>query len=52
MPSERCEKTVWKEFLSRNFRVDHVSVVPHEIFRWDKNGIYLDCFFPVFCHHL
>ena len=52
MSSEGWQKAAWEEFLSRMFRVDHVSFFPHKIFRWDKNGIYRDCYFPVSCHHI
>ncbi len=36
MSRERWQKAMWEEFLSRIFRVDHVSFFPHKIFRWDK----------------
>ncbi|HBP87334.1 MAG TPA: hypothetical protein PKK23_04580 [Nitrospirales bacterium] len=52
MSEERWSKAMWEEFLGIMFRVDHVSFVPHKIFRWDKNGIYRDCFFPLPCYHL
>lgn len=52
MSEERWSKATWEEFLSMMFRVDHVSFVPHKIFRWDKHEIYRDCYFPVSCHHL
>lgn len=52
MSRERWSKAMWEDFLSRIFSGDHVSFIPHKIFRWDKNGIYQDCFFPVPCQHL
>jgi hypothetical protein len=52
MSEERWSKAMWEEFLRRIFRVDHVSFVPHKIFRWDEHGIYRDCFFPVPCQHV
>jgi hypothetical protein len=51
MSEERWSKAMWENFLGRIFRVDHVSFVPHKIFRWDENGIYRDCYFPVSCRH-
>lgn len=51
MPMERWSKATWEEFLSRIFQKDHVSFIPHKIFRWDKNGIYRDCYFPVPSRH-
>ena len=52
MSRERWTKAMWEEFLSRIFSGDHVSFVPHKIFRWDEHGIYRDCFFPFPCQHL
>jgi len=51
MSQERWSKARWEELLSRVFRVDHASFVPHKIFRWDNSGIYRDCYCPVSCRH-
>lgn len=52
MSSERWTSARWEQLLSSIFRVDHVSFFPHKIFRWDRNGVYRDCYFPVSCEHL
>ncbi len=52
MSGARWSPATWETLLSSIFRLDHVSFLPHKIFRWDQHGIYRDCFFPVTCHHL
>jgi hypothetical protein len=47
----RRSQEEWRMLLARIFRMDHVSLLPHKIFRWDRDGIYRDCFFPVACPH-
>ena len=42
----------WQSLFRTLFRPEHVAFFPHKVFRWDAQGIYLDCFFPFPCEHL
>jgi hypothetical protein len=42
----------WHDLFQTLFRPEHVAFFPHKVFRWDAQGIYLDCFFPFPCEHL
>lgn len=48
----RWSKTTWEVFLSQIFRPDQAFFFPHKFFRWNANGVYEDCFFPVPCQHV
>ena len=52
MSRTRWSQSTWEVFLSQIFRLDHASFFPHKFFRWNANGVYEDCFFPLPCQHL
>ena len=52
MASARWSKVTWEVLLSQIFRPEQAFFFPHKVFRWNANGIYEDCFFPVPCRHM
>ena len=52
MSDERWSTERWQDLFRTLFRPEHVAFFPHKVFRWDAQGIYLDCFFPFPCEHL
>jgi len=52
MATARWSIDKWQDFFRTIFRPEHVAFFPHKVFRWDHQGIYLDCFYPFKCDHL
>ena len=52
MSTVRWSLDKWHDMFRALFRPEHVAFFPHKVFRWDAQGIYLDCFFPFPCEHL
>ena len=52
MKVSRWEVDVWHTVLGHIFRPDSFSFFPYKIFMIEKNGTYLDCFYPLPCHHI
>ena len=52
MKVSRWDVDVWHTVLGNIFRPDVLAFFPHKIFLIDKQGTYLDCFYPLPCHHL
>ena len=52
MSTARWSLDKWHDLFRTLFRPEHVAFFPHKVFRWDAQGIYLDCFFPFPCEHL
>jgi hypothetical protein len=47
-----CGVKNWHALLGQLFRPDAFHFLPHKIFLLEKNGIYLDSFYPIPCEHL
>jgi hypothetical protein len=52
MQKERWTISQWQDFLKLIFRPEHIAFLPHKIFRWNEQGVYQDCYFPIPCLHL
>lgn len=52
MSTARWSIDKWQDLLRTLFRPEHAAFFPHKAFRWNAQGIYLDCFFPFQCEHL
>ncbi len=52
MTTARWSVERWHDLFRTLFRPEHVAFFPHKVFRWNSEGIYLDCFYPFQCEHL
>ncbi len=52
LSKQSCSETQWYRLLGQLFRPEAFHFLPHKIFVLTKNGMYLDCFYPIPCEHL
>jgi len=52
LSEQSCDSVGWPSLLGQLFRPATLHFLPHKLFLVEKNGTYLDCYYPIPCEHL